>query len=50
VVGYHRGALPETVVDGVTGFLVDDLDGAVAVVGDALALDRTAVAELDIAS
>jgi glycosyltransferase involved in cell wall biosynthesis len=45
VVGYRRGALPETVVDGVTGFLVDDVDGAVAAVGDALALDRTAVAE-----
>jgi glycosyltransferase involved in cell wall biosynthesis len=45
VVGYRRGALPETVVDGVTGFLVDDVDGAVAVVGEALALDRAAVAE-----
>jgi glycosyltransferase involved in cell wall biosynthesis len=45
VVGYRRGALLETVVDGVSGCLVDDVDGAVTAVGDAVALDRTAVAE-----
>jgi glycosyltransferase involved in cell wall biosynthesis len=44
VVGYRRGALPETVTDGVTGFLVDDVDGAVAAVPAALGLDRTRVA------
>jgi glycosyltransferase involved in cell wall biosynthesis len=44
VVGYRRGALPETVADGVTGFLVDDIDSAVAAVPLALALDRAVVA------
>jgi glycosyltransferase involved in cell wall biosynthesis len=44
VIGYRRGALPETVVDGVTGFLVDDVDGAVARVPAALELDRRGVA------
>jgi glycosyltransferase involved in cell wall biosynthesis len=45
VVGYRRGALPETVIEGLTGFLVDDVDGAVAAVPRALALDRAAIAE-----
>jgi glycosyltransferase involved in cell wall biosynthesis len=45
VVGYRRGALPETVTEGLTGFLVADVDGAVAAVPRALALDRAAVAE-----
>jgi len=44
VVGYRRGALPETVDEGVTGFLVDDIDGGVAAVPRALALDRARVA------
>lgn len=44
VVGYRRGALPETIVDGVTGFLVDDVDGAVAAVENAVTLDRAVVA------
>jgi glycosyltransferase involved in cell wall biosynthesis len=44
VVGYRRGALPETVEDGVTGFLVNDRDGAVAAVPRALALDRARIA------
>jgi glycosyltransferase involved in cell wall biosynthesis len=44
VVAYRRGALPETVTDGVTGFLVDDVDGAVAALLRALTLDRAAVA------
>jgi glycosyltransferase involved in cell wall biosynthesis len=44
VVGYRRGALPETVEHGVTGFLVDDIDSAVAAVPRALALDRAVVA------
>ena len=44
VVGYRRGALPETVQDGVTGFLVEDVDGAVLAVPLALALDRSRVA------
>jgi glycosyltransferase involved in cell wall biosynthesis len=44
VVGYRRGALVETVTDGVTGFLVDDVDGAVAAVEQAVRLDRAAIA------
>ena len=44
VVAYRRGALPETVDDGRTGFLVDDVAGAVAAVPRALRLDRRAVA------
>jgi glycosyltransferase involved in cell wall biosynthesis len=43
VVGYRRGALPETIDDGVTGFLVDDVDGAAAAVPHALALNRARV-------
>jgi glycosyltransferase involved in cell wall biosynthesis len=46
VVGYRRGALPETVDEGVTGFLVDDIEGALAAVPRALALDRAGVAAL----
>lgn len=46
VVGYRRGALPETVQDGLTGFLVDTVEDAVAAVPLALALDRAQVAEV----
>jgi glycosyltransferase involved in cell wall biosynthesis len=44
VVGYRRGALPETVEHGVTGYLVDGVDGAAAAVPLALALDREQIA------
>jgi glycosyltransferase involved in cell wall biosynthesis len=44
VVGYRRGALVETVTDGVTGFLVDNVDAAVSAVTLAVQLDRAAVA------
>ena len=44
VVAYRRGALPETVDDGLTGILVDDVAGAVAAVPRAVRLDRRAVA------
>jgi glycosyltransferase involved in cell wall biosynthesis len=44
VIGYRRGALPETVDDGVTGFLVDDVASAVRAVPLALALDRSQIA------
>jgi len=44
VVGYRRGALPETIVNGVTGVLVDGVDDAVAGVAAAVALDRSVVA------
>jgi glycosyltransferase involved in cell wall biosynthesis len=43
VVGYRMGALPETVDNGVTGYLVDGVSEAVDVLPDALALDRAAV-------
>jgi glycosyltransferase involved in cell wall biosynthesis len=32
VVAWRRGAMPEIIDDGVTGFLVDDVEGAVAAV------------------
>src|SRR4029453_7652480 len=44
VVAYRRGALPETVDDGLTGILVDDIAGAVAAGPRAVGLDRRAVA------
>jgi glycosyltransferase involved in cell wall biosynthesis len=40
---WRNGAMPEIVDDGVTGFVVDDLEAAVAAVPAALALDRRAV-------
>jgi glycosyltransferase involved in cell wall biosynthesis len=40
VVAYRRGSVPEVVTDGVTGFVVDDVEGAVAAVRAAIALDR----------
>jgi glycosyltransferase involved in cell wall biosynthesis len=43
VVAYARGAMPEVVDEGVTGFLVDDVAGAVAAVDRAFDLDRTRV-------
>ena len=43
VVAYRRGSMPEIIEEGVTGFLVDDADGAVAVVDRASALDRRVV-------
>jgi len=33
VIAFRRGSMPEIVIDGRTGFLVDDVDGAVAAVG-----------------
>jgi glycosyltransferase involved in cell wall biosynthesis len=40
VVGYRRGALPETVEPGVTGFLADGVESAAASVPAAVRLDR----------
>jgi glycosyltransferase involved in cell wall biosynthesis len=40
VITYPRGAMPEVVDEGLTGFLVDDAAGAAAAVPHALALDR----------
>jgi len=43
VVAYPRGSMAELVKHGVSGFLVDDEDGAVAAAGQLGNLDRTAV-------
>lgn len=43
VVAYRRGSMLEVVDEGVTGFLTDDLPGAVAAVDRAVRLDRRAV-------
>ena len=43
VVAYRRGSMPELVEDGVTGFLVGDVEQAVAAVAEVGALDRARV-------
>ena len=43
VVAYRTGSVPEVITDGVNGFVVDDLDGAVAAVERLGELDRRAV-------
>ena len=43
VVAYRRGAMPEVVEAGVTGFVVDDVDAATAAVGRCAELDRSTV-------
>jgi glycosyltransferase involved in cell wall biosynthesis len=43
VVAFNRGSMPELIADGTTGFLVEDVDGAVAAVAASAALDRQAV-------
>ena len=40
VIGFRRGAVPEIIDDGVTGFVVDSADAALAVLPRALGLDR----------
>ena len=45
VVAYDKGSMPEVVDEGRTGFLVSDVDAAVAAVAKAVALDRRAVHE-----
>ena len=40
VIGFARGAVPEVVEHGVTGFVVDDMDGMVAAVGRLGEIDR----------
>jgi glycosyltransferase involved in cell wall biosynthesis len=42
VIARNRGAMPELIEHGVTGFLVDDLDGAVEAVAQIDQLDRAA--------
>jgi glycosyltransferase involved in cell wall biosynthesis len=43
VIAFRRGSMPELITDAETGFLVDDVGGAVAAVGRAEALDREAI-------
>jgi glycosyltransferase involved in cell wall biosynthesis len=43
VVAFRRGSMPELIVEGATGFLVDDVEGAVDAVDRARALDRAAI-------
>ena len=43
VIAFNRGSMPELIAAGATGFLVDDIDGAVAAVTAARTLDRTAI-------
>jgi glycosyltransferase involved in cell wall biosynthesis len=45
VLGARMGSIPEIVVDGVTGYLSDDVAGAVAHVGDLASLSRRACRE-----
>jgi glycosyltransferase involved in cell wall biosynthesis len=40
VIAFRRGAVPEIVEDGITGFIVDSIDEAVAAVSWATALER----------
>jgi glycosyltransferase involved in cell wall biosynthesis len=42
VVAFRRGSVPEVMVDGVTGFVVDDVAGAVEAVGRVAGLSRRA--------
>jgi glycosyltransferase involved in cell wall biosynthesis len=43
VIAFRRGSVPEVVEDGLTGFIVDDVAGAVAAVAATRRLDRTAI-------
>src|SRR3546814_18296102 len=42
VIAFRRGSMPELIEDGVTGFLVDTLDQAVAAIGQIDRIDRRA--------
>ena len=43
VIGFRRGSVAEIIDDGVTGYVVDNTDAAVAILPQALTLDRRAV-------
>jgi glycosyltransferase involved in cell wall biosynthesis len=43
VIAFHRGSMPELITSGVTGYLVDDADGAVSAVAASTGLDRIAI-------
>jgi glycosyltransferase involved in cell wall biosynthesis len=46
VVAYRRGSVPEVVDDGVSGFVVESLEGAVEAVGKLESLDRARVRQV----
>jgi glycosyltransferase involved in cell wall biosynthesis len=46
VIAIRRGSMPELIDDGTTGFLVDDVDGAVNAVGRAGTVDRPRIREV----
>ncbi|HSB87625.1 MAG TPA: glycosyltransferase family 4 protein [Ilumatobacteraceae bacterium] len=43
VIAFRRGSMPELIEPGMTGYVVDDLDGAVAAVDEVAGLDRAAI-------
>ena len=43
MIAYARGSMPEIIDDRRTGFLVSDVDGAVAAIAAVAELDRTAI-------
>jgi len=43
VIAYRAGSVPEVITDGVSGFIVEDIDGAVAAVGRLDEIDRAGV-------
>ncbi len=43
VIAFRRGSVPEVIEDGLTGFVVDDVAGAIAAVGRLHELDRAAI-------
>jgi glycosyltransferase involved in cell wall biosynthesis len=43
VIAFRRGSVPEIIEEGRTGFIVDDLDGAIAAVGRIGTLDREGI-------
>jgi glycosyltransferase involved in cell wall biosynthesis len=43
VIAFPRGSMPELIEDGVTGFLVDDLDAAITAAARADDVDRVAI-------
>jgi glycosyltransferase involved in cell wall biosynthesis len=49
VIAFRRGSMPELIEDGLTGFLVDDIDGAVAAVRQARVVERVEVRERAVA-
>jgi len=40
VIAFRRGSVPEVITDGLTGFIVDDVDQAVEAVGKVGQIDR----------